>query len=83
MPDRRTGELDLHVFPHSDAAFQADVQAALERSRATIETGRRLIDSVSRDLSSRYPSIRIEEQNALATVDGRLRWYVYRDGKIA
>jgi len=80
---RRNNDLDLHIYPHEDAAFRADVQASIARSRATIENGRRLLESVRYDLAARYPGIRIEEQNGLAALDGRRRWYVYRDGKIA
>jgi len=83
VDEGRRDDLDLHVFPHADAAFHADVQAAVARSRATIDNGRRLIDSVMADLAARYPNVRIEQQNGLAAVDGRQRWYVYRDGKIA
>lgn len=83
MHDRRQEDLDLHVYPHGDDAFEADVHAAITRSQETIDNSRRLIESVRHDLEARYPGIRIEEQNGLAIIDGRRRWYVYRDGKIA
>src|SRR4051794_38941115 len=85
MHDRRdTRPLELRCFPDRDEEFRADVQAAIARSRATINDGRRLMEAVRGDLAARYPAIVIRERDELAELgSGDNRWDVYRDGRIA
>ena len=84
MTEEGRGIPDVRCFPARDAAFAADVQAAIARSRETLTSGRRLLESVRQDLTMRYPAVVIREQDELAELgnDGN-RWYVYRDGRIA
>jgi hypothetical protein len=81
--DRRIPKPEIRTYPLADQDFQTDVQATIARSRQRIRAGHRLLETVRRDLANRYPSIAIHEQDSLASVDDTVRWYVYRDGRIA
>ena len=83
MDRRLPPDPEIRAFPRKDDAFQADVQQAIANSRATILDGARLLEAVRRDLAARYPKVRIEVQEPIASLGGEHRWYVYRDGKIA
>ena len=77
-------EPELRCFPAGDDRFRAEVQAAIARSRERLLTGRRLIETIRRDLAMRYPDVVVHERNPLGELGPEpQRLYVYRDGRIA
>jgi hypothetical protein len=77
-------ELELRCFPAGDGPFAAEVQAAIARSRERLLTGRRLVETVRRELAMRYPDVAIHQRDSLGELGPEPpRLYVYRDGRIA
>lgn len=71
--------------PHDDRAFLADAQRAVAEGRETIGHAERLLAHVQTRLRERYPRVRIQPREDLASVNHESPqvWYCYRDGGYA
>jgi hypothetical protein len=63
-------------FPRDDREFARDVEAHLGADGAAPTPAELL-----RLLREKYPHVRIVERSALAAIEPRPVWYVYRDGR--
>lgn len=74
-------ELRLICYPRDDAAFEADVRAALARLDAADSDEAELIAATIDALRHRYPEVRIRSRDPIAAFDdAEPTWHVYRDG---
>ncbi|CAN5171233.1 hypothetical protein BH24CHL7_BH24CHL7_07600 [soil metagenome] len=70
-----TGQVRPICFPRSDVRLAACVQDALEAAMPEP-----LAAAVEALVRGTYPLASISVRHAMAALDGRLVWYVYRDG---
>jgi hypothetical protein len=75
---------EVRAYPHDDAIFLADAQAAVAASWETVHRGRRLLDEVRSKLRARYPDcdVRLQDDLARFGLDATVI-YAFRDGKAA
>jgi hypothetical protein len=84
--DREAGAVanpTLRCYPRDDPQFLADAQEALTESRWLASRSQQMLEEVRRKLKERYPAVRVEPRNRLASGDGLDDvWYCYRDGTL-
>ena len=73
----------LRCYPREDEQFVADVRKALAENRDLVSRPQHLLEEVRHRLKERYPAVRVEPRNRLASGDGLGEvWYCYRDGTL-